>query len=124
MHRLWVTGRGLRAGGLGSEEIGRVTKRKGQARKNKSKGTARKVSDRTRNHEPPRPGDCDCQLEPKELAVEMTAAVTVRTPMCTGPQMRPTQSADGSVAERILERSPSKFSAIVDTRRPSDGRHI
>ena len=78
-------GRGLPAGGLRSEEIGRVTKKKEQARKNKSKGTARKVSDRTRNHEPPRPGDCDCQLESKELAIETTAPVTVRTPMCTGP---------------------------------------
>ncbi len=52
----------------------------------------------------------------------MTAPVTVRTPMCTGPQMRPNQSADGSVAERNLEGSLANCSAIFDTERPPHGR--
>jgi len=41
--------------------------------------------------------------------------------MCTGPQKRPNQSADGSVAERILERLLVNGSAPIDTERPPHG---
>ena len=37
-----------------------------------------------------------------ELDSEMPAPATVRTPMCTGSHERPNQSADGSVAERVV----------------------
>ena len=51
----------------------------------------------------------------------MAAPVAVRTPMCTGPLTRPNQSADGSVAERVLEQSLFHRSAPIDTERPPHG---
>ena len=51
------------------------------------------------------------------------SALAVRTPTCTGPQKRPKQSADGSVAERILERLLVSGSAPIDTERPPHRRN-
>ena len=53
------------------------------------------------------------------------SAQTVRTPMCTGPQMRSTKSADGSVAERLLVTvSARNVVPPIDSERPPHGRPV
>src|SRR5919106_4122075 len=91
--------------------------------------------DQTESEAPPRQGDGP-ERETTNRPVRVTAAritslrarpvdgstQTVRTPMCTGPQMRPTKSADGSVAERLLVTvSASRSMPSLDPERPPHG---
>jgi hypothetical protein len=53
------------------------------------------------------------------------SAQTVRTPMCTGPQMRPKKSADGSVAERLLVTVSARNAVPpIDAERPPHGSFV
>ena len=91
--------------------------------------------DQTEPEAPPRQGDGP-ERETTNRPVRVTAArttslrarpvdgstQTVRTPMCTGPQRRPTKSADGSVAERLLVTvSASRSMPSLDPERPPHG---
>ncbi len=49
-----------------------------------------------------------------ELVTKIDSAQMVRMPACTGPQERPTKSADGSMAERWLETIPGQRQPALD----------
>jgi transposase len=114
--------RGLRAPGLQREASGRVTSTAGH------RGRTQISEVQSRSSAPERettnrPVWMTAHLSLSAKARRQDGSVlTVRTPMCTGPQMRPIKSADGSMAERILERSLIGGSAPIDTERPPHGR--
>jgi hypothetical protein len=108
--------RGLRADGLPESSL-----RGGRAKRLELRSEDMGPEALSNHHEPPRPGDCETLLEPPRARRTDGSAVTVRTPVCTGPQRRPFKSADGSMAERWIETASGQQHLALDCGRPPHG---